>query len=156
MTEVNHLAMAFVSPYIPWLLFGWLAFETIWDMSDKNIPVWFSLAMLIPGGIMLAVLGFPMGNPTDRCFVRLDRGISSPSGPGHDRYLRSARATQLFCAIDTISCCGVGDSCFNVDARHDWRRRHPGGLGSVALFPFLVDDPIYKYDVQVVFIDSYS
>ena len=35
-------------------LFVWLAFETIWDLRDRNIPIWFSLAMLIPGIIMLA------------------------------------------------------------------------------------------------------
>jgi hypothetical protein len=36
-------------------LFAWLVFETIWDLRDRNIPIWFSLAMLVPGVIMLAV-----------------------------------------------------------------------------------------------------
>ncbi len=58
-TDVNDLAMAFVSTYAPWLLFGWLAFETIWDLRDQTIPVCFSLAMLIPGGIVLAILVSP-------------------------------------------------------------------------------------------------
>jgi len=36
-------------------LFAWLVFETIWDLRNRNIPIWFSLAMLVPGVIMLAV-----------------------------------------------------------------------------------------------------
>jgi hypothetical protein len=36
-------------------LFAWLIFETIWDLRDRNIPIWFSLAMLVPGFIMLVV-----------------------------------------------------------------------------------------------------
>jgi len=36
-------------------LFAWLVFETVWDLRDRNIPIWFSLAMLIPGVIVLAV-----------------------------------------------------------------------------------------------------
>jgi Flp pilus assembly protein protease CpaA len=36
-------------------LFAWLVFETVWDLRDRNIPIWFSLTMLIPGFIVLAV-----------------------------------------------------------------------------------------------------
>ena len=36
-------------------LFVWLVFETIWDLCDRNIPVWFSLLMLNPGIILLAI-----------------------------------------------------------------------------------------------------
>jgi len=36
-------------------LFVWLVFETIWDLCDRNIPVWFSLVMLIPGIILLSI-----------------------------------------------------------------------------------------------------
>ena len=36
-------------------LFAWLVFETIWDLRDRNIPIWFSLAVLIPGVVMLAM-----------------------------------------------------------------------------------------------------
>jgi len=41
--------------YHLWLLFGWLVFETVWDLRSHNLPVWFSLAMLIPGIALLAI-----------------------------------------------------------------------------------------------------
>ena len=36
-------------------LFAWLVFETIWDLRDRNIPIWFSLVMLVSGVVLLAV-----------------------------------------------------------------------------------------------------
>ncbi len=44
-----------MSNYLPWLLFAWLTFETIWDLRDRRIPLWFSLFMLIPGIILLGL-----------------------------------------------------------------------------------------------------
>jgi len=41
--------------YHLWLLFGWLVFETVWDLRSHNVPVWFSLVMLIPGIVLLAI-----------------------------------------------------------------------------------------------------
>lgn len=53
--EAHHLATVFVFTYAPWLLFVWLAFETIWDLRRRDIPMWFSLAMIIPGLILIAL-----------------------------------------------------------------------------------------------------
>ena len=47
MTFANAITLA--------CLFAWLVFETIWDLRDRSIPIWFSLAMLVPGIIMLAI-----------------------------------------------------------------------------------------------------
>ena len=47
--------MTFANAIILICLFAWLVFETIWDLRDRNIPIWFSLAMLVPGVIKLAV-----------------------------------------------------------------------------------------------------
>ena len=47
--------MTFANAIILICLFAWLVFETIWDLRDRNIPIWFSLAMLVPGVIILAV-----------------------------------------------------------------------------------------------------
>ena len=41
--------------YPLWLLFGWLVFETVWDLRNNDIPIWFSLAMLIPGIALFAI-----------------------------------------------------------------------------------------------------
>jgi len=41
--------------YLPWLLLAWLTFETLWDLRDRRIPLWFSLVILIPGIIWLGL-----------------------------------------------------------------------------------------------------
>ncbi len=43
---------------LPWLLFAWLTLEAIWDLRNQNVPVWFSLVMLLPGIILLAFDSF--------------------------------------------------------------------------------------------------
>jgi len=43
---------------LPWLLLAWLTLEAIWDLRNQNIPVWFSLVMLIPGIILLGFDSF--------------------------------------------------------------------------------------------------
>jgi len=47
--------MTFTTILILVALFAWLVYETIQDLKDQNLPAWFSLAMLIPGVILLAV-----------------------------------------------------------------------------------------------------
>jgi len=41
--------------FLPWLLFVWLGIETAWDLHSHDIPFWFSLVMLAPGIILLAI-----------------------------------------------------------------------------------------------------
>jgi len=43
-----------IDSVLPWLLFAWLVIETVWDLRSHDVPVWFSLVMLIPG---LALVG---------------------------------------------------------------------------------------------------
>jgi len=42
--------------YHLWLLFGWLVFETVWDLRSHSLPVWFSLVMLLPALALTFVL----------------------------------------------------------------------------------------------------
>lgn len=37
-----------VMTYLPWLLLTWLTLEAIWDLRNQDIPLWFSLVMLLP------------------------------------------------------------------------------------------------------------
>ncbi len=37
-----------IQTVLPWLLLAWLTLEAIWDLRNQNVPVWFSLVMLIP------------------------------------------------------------------------------------------------------------
>ena len=41
--------------FLPWLLFVWMGIETAWDLHSHDIPLWFSLVMLAPGIILLAI-----------------------------------------------------------------------------------------------------
>ncbi len=43
---------------LPWLLLAWLTLEAIWDLRNHDIPIWFSLVMLLPGIILLAFDSF--------------------------------------------------------------------------------------------------
>ncbi|MDI6770928.1 MAG: hypothetical protein QMD04_14815, partial [Anaerolineales bacterium] len=51
MTTIEAIALIF--------LFWWLTCETAWDMRDRRIPVWFSLVMLVPGAVWLAIFTSP-------------------------------------------------------------------------------------------------
>ena len=52
---VSFLATA---AYLPWLLFAWLGIEAIWDLHSHDVPIWFSLAMLVPGIVLLGFNSF--------------------------------------------------------------------------------------------------
>ena len=51
--------MAWTNLIILIALFLWLGFETIWDLRDRKIPIWFSLATVLPGLVWLGCFVSP-------------------------------------------------------------------------------------------------